>query len=368
MNENDVFESSEKIVNSVSKALESGDFSNLSKDVKNVVINIGTTNNYAHSTRSSWESEAMTPFFSTKIKQGKGKGKIIGGSILAGLFFFAILGSKGIADCWFEILMFLLGAFLILTGIKQRKLVKDYNSFGQIIGRRSFITVKELSDKTGKAPNYIVHQIDRMKSGGYLPYASMDRGKTTLMLTDEVYKEYLRVAMNNEGQDDASFAASETEETPMFEELKIDKKLPEEAKAILRDGNEYLKKIRYFNDLIPDTETMSDKLYDLEKTALSIFKNVKEDPELARKNQLRRLMTYYVPTSEKLLQKYVDMRNSSQGVENIAKSQKDIEEATDALNKAFTELLNQLFESTSSDISADISVMKTWMQQDALTE
>ncbi|MBQ1593984.1 MAG: 5-bromo-4-chloroindolyl phosphate hydrolysis family protein, partial [Treponema sp.] len=112
----------------------------------------------------------------------------------------------------------------------------------------------------------------------------------------------------------------------------------------------------------------SDKLYDLEKTSLSIFKKVKEEPELARKNQLRRLMSYYLPSSEKLLQSYVNMRNSTQNVENVEKSKRDIEEATDALNKAFTELLNQLFESTTSDISADISVMKTWMQQDALME
>ena len=60
------------------------------------------------------------------------------------------------------------------------------------------------------------------------------------------------------------------------------------------------------------------------------------------------------------------MRKQSQSIENIANSQKEIEEATDVINDAFVKFLNQLFESTSWDISADITVLKTQMKQDAL--
>ena len=77
-------------------------------------------------------------------------------------------------------------------------------------------------------------------------------------------------------------------------------------------------------------------------------------------------MSYYLPTTEKLLQSYVDLRKESLNVENIVNSQKEIEEATDVINDAFVKLLNQLFENTSWDISSDISVMKTMMKQDAL--
>ena len=77
-------------------------------------------------------------------------------------------------------------------------------------------------------------------------------------------------------------------------------------------------------------------------------------------------MSYYLPTTEKLLQSYVDLRREGKSLENIKKTQKEIEDATDVINSAFVNLLNQLFESTSWDISADISVMKTMMKQDAL--
>ena len=150
----------------------------------------------------------------------------------------------------------------------------------------------------------------------------------------------------------------------MVQYYTIDENLPNDVKTILKEGNDYLNKIRYYNDLIPDTETMSDKLYTLEATVLSIFKRLMEEPKVA--GDLRRFMSYYLPTTEKLLQSYVDLRKQSQSIENIANSQKEIEEATDVINDAFVKFLNQLFESTSWDISADITVLKTQMKQDAL--
>jgi hypothetical protein len=77
-------------------------------------------------------------------------------------------------------------------------------------------------------------------------------------------------------------------------------------------------------------------------------------------------MSYYLPTTEKLLQSYVDLRNENLDVENIKNSQREIEEATDVINDAFVKLLNQLFENSAWDISSDISVMKTMMKQDSL--
>ena len=95
-----------------------------------------------------------------------------------------------------------------------------------------------------------------------------------------------------------------------------------------------------------------------------IFKKVKEDPEVA--GDLRKFMSYYLPTTEKLLQSYVDLRKENLSVENITNSQREIEDATDVINDAFVQLLNQLFQDAAWDISSDISVMKTMMKQDSL--
>ena len=54
-------------------------------------------------------------------------------------------------------------------------------------------------------------------------------------------------------------------------------------------------------------------------------------------------------------------------IENIINTKRDIEEAVDTINDAFENLLDSLFEETAWDISSDISVMKTMMEQDGLT-
>lgn len=398
MNDKDIFSYGEEILRSINKAAETGNFSNLSKDIRRSVSGAATnlTSSLSSEIRSSVESglknafsprnEQRTPFFAVKVNKYSanfsGMIKIVIGSLIAFIMGILILGcivsiSDGTSSIKtdlglliFVILAFAGGISLILSGKKKRALVKDFFNFGSIIGNKSYITLQELSDKTGKAVDYVLRQIRQMKKRGYLPYATMDKAETTLMLTDEVYKEYVRSTVFSAKQREAAATAQSAPagekdgKAAKVDYYTIDESLPKDVQSILREGNDYLHKIRYFNDLIPDTETMSDKLYTLEATALSIFKKLRESPDIA--GDLRKFMSYYLPTTEKLLQSYVNLRKESQAVENIANAQKEIEEATDVINDAFVKLLNQLFQSTSWDIASDISVMKTMMRQDAL--
>ena len=385
MHEKDIFKYGEEIVHSINKAAETGNFSNLSRNITQTLNDAANSLSHTIDTVSTVGSElkqafsrpkdARTPFFSVKIKRRKGIDKIVIGSITAFVALLMILGSTGIRDCWLSLVILAASVLLILAGKSNRTVIKNYFRFGTIIGKRSYVTVEELADKLGKTTRYVIAQIKQMKKYDYLPYAVMDKEETTLMLTDSVYKEYLKSSYLQARQQESAAAqkdaapkdASPDETAGKHAKVSyytIDGNLPKEVQDILREGNDYLNKIRYFNDLIPDTETMSDKLYTLEVTALSIFKKLQESPEIA--GDLRKFMSYYLPTTEKLLQSYVDLRNESQTVENITNAQREIEEATDVINGAFVRLLNQLFESTSWDIAADISVMKTMMKQDAL--
>lgn len=422
MNNKDIFRYGEEILNCINKAAESGDFSNLGRDISSFVgdaakgfskggykgpvykkaeyreldrdykgyspeMKASAGYDIGAEIRDTIESnirnalprrqELRTPFFSTRINRSKGIGKIVAGSLVTVYGSLCTLACLVVipvgADLYAIFIVFLViglvmlatGLGLLKAGMNNRKLIKNYFRFGQIAGTRPYVELRELADKTGLAPNDIVRQIKQMKKRGYLPYATIDSAETTLMLTDEVYKEYTKsVQYNAEKPVEKPKPKPVKEETSTVKYYTIDEDLPEEVKDILEEGNDYLNKIRYYNDLIPDTETMSDKLYTLEATVLSIFKKLKEEPEIA--GDLRKFMSYYLPTTEKLLQSYVDLRKENLSVENIKNSQKEIEEATDVINDAFVKLLNQLFESAAWDISSDISVMKTMMKQDSL--
>ena len=136
-------------------------------------------------------------------------------------------------------------------------------------------------------------------------------------------------------------------------------------KAILDDGSKYIEHVRYINDLIPDTKPMSEKLYRLENIMNRIFAQTRRAPENAK--DLRRFMDYYLPTTTKLLNAYVDLMKQDSDVENVAGPLREIEDTMDTVNDAFEKLFNSMFQDMAWDISSDISVMKTMMKQDGLT-
>mgnify|MGYP002869724191 CR=1 FL=1 len=123
--------------------------------------------------------------------------------------------------------------------------------------------------------------------------------------------------------------------------------------------------IRKANDAIPNEE-MSNKLYRHESIMNRIFDQVKKRPESAK--NLRRLMDYYLPTTEKLLKAYIDLDRQPEAGDNIVKTKREIEETLDVINDAFEKLLDSMFENMAWDISSDISVMRSMMEQDGLME
>ena len=183
------------------------------------------------------------------------------------------------------------------------------------------------------------------------------------MLSDRAYKEYLDIEAKR-----SAYEAEHAEEIEAArqEAMKLEESdlaLPEDAREILKEGQAYILKVREYNDKIPDTEVMSDKLYQLENIMKRIFNQVRSVPSSSR--ELRRFMNYYLPTTDKLLGAYIDAQKAGDG-ENSKKTRLEIEKALDMINSAFEQLLDRMFETRAWDVSSDISVMQTMMAQDGL--
>ena len=379
----ELLKAGDDILASVDKALSTHEYTGLGTELRKVVSD--TTSTVVKSGTGAMTEILRTarnavsyrpPFLTKEVDKNLGKGSIVAGSVimilsgcmLLGLSVPAIVGGgllKGLGGGLVLLAICGVGLGVLLSGKSQSGLVRRFYEYADIVGERTYITVKELSDKTGKSAESVVADLKKMKMKGFLPTAALDRECTTLMLTDEVYREYARSVQAAKEQE----KKTATEIRPDAPSAKrsfyhIDEKLPEDVKAILRDGNDYLNKIRDYNDRIPDTEIMSDKLYTLEATVLSIFKKVQKQPDTA--GDLRKFMNYYLPTTEKLLNSYVKLSSEDGSIENVSAAKREIEDAMDVINDAFVKLLNQLFQDDAWDISSDISVMKTMMKQDAL--
>ena len=193
----------------------------------------------------------------------------------------------------------------------------------------------------------------------YLPRARFDSAEKTLMITDNAYSLYIGAEKDK--------LEREKRELQKDAEKKAELQgLSSEVQSILSEGDDYIKFVRKINDVIPDTEEMSNKLYRLEEIMNKIFSQVKKDNQSA--GELHKLMNYYLPTTRKLLSAYVELDKQPEAGENIVQTKMEISQAMDTINMAFEKLLDSMFQDMAWDISSDISVMKTMMAQDGLTE
>ena len=78
-------------------------------------------------------------------------------------------------------------------------------------------------------------------------------------------------------------------------------------------------------------------------------------------------MSYYLPTTIKLLERYVQMQNVGMTGDNIDSGMKQIEELLDKVIVAFQKQLDSLFERDVVDITAEIKVMEQMMSSQGLT-
>ena len=82
---------------------------------------------------------------------------------------------------------------------------------------------------------------------------------------------------------------------------------------------------------------------------------------------MKKMMSYYLPTTKKLLDAYCEMDAQPISGQNIENTKKEIEASLDTINKAFENLLDSFFEETAWDISSDITVLQTMLAQEGLT-
>ena len=305
-----------------------------------------------------------TPFFQKLMSKQPGLAKIIGGicgmfvcvpMLLGNLANLVAVGITGGTVFGVLAAALIVGAcaYLFVTGRKDNELSKRYYEYGKAIGTSEYIDIAKLAAATGRTKEEVLADIKELMKKNVFSHAWLDEQETTLMLTEEIYNQYEEIRRQSE---ELRMQAQKEQES--------DQELPENAREIIKEGREYIQAIHDLNDEIPGVE-MSEKLYRLESTMDRIVEQVRQNPESA--SELRKLMSYYLPTTVKLLGAYKELDKQTVGGENIDKTKKEIEDALDTINDAFERLLDSLFQSMAWDVSSDISVMQTMFAQDGLT-
>lgn len=274
-------------------------------------------------------------------------------------------GGFSIAEIIAAAVFFVVGAgsfALCRWGSVLRGRVKRFRSYIRILGNREYCNIRELAEGTHKNVKYVLRDLDYMLQKEWFLQGHMDEQKTCLIVSHDMYRQYLEI----ENSRKKSIEAQKTGE--LERERKIEKqseKLSPEVRKVIEEGDAYIRKIHACNDAIPGVE-ISAKISRMETVIDRIFDRIEQNPEAV--DDIRRMMDYYLPTTIKLLEAYKELDSQPVGGENISTSKAEIEKTLDTLSAAFEKLLDNLFQDTAWDVSSDISVLRTMLAQDGLTE
>lgn len=149
------------------------------------------------------------------------------------------------------------------------------------------------------------------------------------------------------------------------QEEKARQEAAEEASVIPPEAREYLRQMRQADIAIQD-EAVSEKIRKLEARTSQIFQVVSENPE--KLPEIRKFMSYYLPTLVKLLRSYDHLEEQGVEGDNIRRTMQEIERILDTVVEAFDKQLDNLFETEALDISSDIHVLETMLSQEGLIQ
>ena len=298
-----------------------------------------------------------------ELKGGNAQ-KVLGGILTGVGAFMALLNIPGIFNgaggAAGAVMNFVVAAVMaavglsnIIGGNKKTGRVKRFNSYLEALGTKTYVTLEVLSEYTGKSVRFIVEDLQDMIARKMFLQGHLDDQKTSLITSDETYKDYRRAA--------AIQKVKAEQEMVKAESLKG---LSPEARDIVRRGEDYIMKIQQINAELPG-EVITLKLQKLESVIRRILEEAKEKPENIM--DLRKLMNYYLPTTLKLVGAYEEFDTLSEQGPDIMEAKVEIEKTLDAINAGFAELLNKLFRETAYDVTTDARVLQTMLAKEGLT-
>lgn len=251
-----------------------------------------------------------------------------------------------------------------IKGSRQEGLAKRFRRYQQVIGERTFCLIEELSAAIGKKPKFVQKDLRKMIRDGFFPQGYLDKKETCLITDQQTYQQYLQTekayeARTQEAQADGRKAGAQQASASAAASH------GSEYQELLAEGQSYIRHIHTCNDKIEDP-VISEKLDRMEMIVTRIFTEAGRNPDVA--DDLKKMMSYYLPTTKKLLDAYCELDEQPVPGENIETTKQEITATLDTLNNAFAKLLDDLFEEKAWDISSDISVLNTMLAQEGLTE
>ncbi len=129
-----------------------------------------------------------------------------------------------------------------------------------------------------------------------------------------------------------------------------------ELDEALTAADGHIVELRKLNEKIPN-ERITASIDRMVSAGDSILQELSKNPTKAR--SMRRFLTYYLPTAVKLMQSYAMQQEAGVSGENLSEIRTRIENNSETIAKSFETSLDSLYAGEAIDISADIAVLNS---------
>lgn len=219
-------------------------------------------------------------------------------------------------------------------GLRRQKRVRTFRSYLAMIGSRTTISISALSSTLGTSPAKVRDTLEDMLDDGFFPQGYLDYGNDRLVLTSDGIPD-----------------PPKEEEKPAQEEPAEDPQ------------NAILDEIRAINADI-DNPKLNQQIDRIGVITAKVFEYQRSHPQ--KSNQLHSFLSYYLPTTLKILRAYAQLEDQEVDGENISAAMERIEGMMDKVVDGFEKQLDRLFQDDAMDIATDVEVLERMLDKDGL--
>jgi len=135
---------------------------------------------------------------------------------------------------------------------------------------------------------------------------------------------------------------------------------------LLGNGESMLSRLIFLHSKIPNNDfralAQTEKLINFTK---QIFLYIRNHPAAAGK--IKTFLDYYLPTSLKLLESYIEYQDKAEKVDNVRDILRKISDMLDTVSMAFENQLNNLYSDKVLDLDLDMKVLQDIMEREGLS-
>lgn len=226
------------------------------------------------------------------------------------------------------------GLGFVWAGLRKRKQASRFRNYLAMMGCQNSVSVSALASAAGLSPAKVRDDLADMLDDGLFPQGYLDYGGDRLVLTGEGVAQPVR-------------------------------EQPAPPPPPKEDENAILAEIKAVNDAI-DNEKMSAQIDRIGVITAKILDFQKSHPDKAV--QLHSFLSYYLPTTLKILRAYAQLEDQEVSGSNITAAMQRIEGMMDKVVEGFEKQLDLLFQGDAMDIATDVEVLERMLAKDGLSD